>query len=305
MDGKLLLRTLRELLGESSNSDWLDDFTSYGFLNAAAQEFVQRTECLRSEQSITTVAETASYDLNADFLQLYLRDSSNNWYLKIAYSTTTNWIKWKPYEELFTSTATSIPYPSNFAIIDNPTLPTLLTGTASATGAASGGQCTLTNSPSGGFVAGKVSPGDSVNNTTDGATGIVLSVTSATALVTALFDGSGNDWTSSDAYAIQPQARLKIVLDPPPSVSGYTITVPYVQRPNPVYSNYGTWRIPEGAHLPICQYAAFLYKYRDREAQFGDAFNVMFERAVQKWARRTNENIKAKDTLKVNFMGRR
>lgn len=296
-----MLRALRELLGESSTSEWMDSFTSYTYLNQAAREFVQRTECLRSEQTITTVAEQSAYDLNSDFMQLWMRDSGNIPFIKFYDGSSYSWCWWRDYPDVYLgNVTTSVSHPSSFTITDNATLPTRLTGTASSAGALSGGQATLTHATAN-FVTGKVSPGDQVHNTTDGSDGIVLSVTSATALVTALFGGTENDWDSSDAYVIQPQARWKLILDPPPSTSSYTVTVPYVQMPDPVYSDYGRWRIPDGAHMTIVQYAAFLYKYRDREPQYGDQLYKWFEQGVRRWGAKVNEGIKAKDRLKVNL----
>ena len=301
LDGKMLLRALRELLGESSTSEWMDNFTSYTYLNQAAKEFVQRTECLRSEQSITTVADQAEYDLNADFLQVYLRDSNNQPFLKFYDGTNYSWVYYRDYQDIYlANNTTGVTHPSTFTISDNATLPTQLTGTASSAGALSAGQATLTCT-TGGFVAGKVSPGDVVHNTTDASDGIVLSVTSATALVTALFGGAENDWDSSDAYVVQPQARWKIILDPKPSTSSYVLTVPYVQAPNPVYSDYGRWRIPDGALSYIVNYAGWLYKYRDREPQFGDQLYKMFDMGVRKWGARTKESLRPVERLKVNL----
>jgi hypothetical protein len=301
-----MLRALRELLGESSTSSWMDDFTSYTYLNQAAREFVQRTECLRTEQTITTVSSQASYDLNADFLQLYLMDSSNTPFVKFYNGTSYSWCYYKDIQDVYlANNTTGVSIPSNFTITDNPTLPTRLSSTATSSGALSGGQCTLTDTTALFTTTGKLSAGDQVHNVTDGSDGVVLSITSATVCVTALFGGSGNNWDSSDAYVIQPQARLRLTLDPMPTTAGYIVTVPYVQIPNPVYSDYGRWRIPDAACIHIVQYAAWLYKYRDREIQFGDQLYKWFEMGVRKWGARTNETLRPKNQMRVNFMGRR
>ena len=47
MDGTDLLRRLRQLLNEDSDSGWLDKQSSYDFLFEAAVEYVDRTACLR------------------------------------------------------------------------------------------------------------------------------------------------------------------------------------------------------------------------------------------------------------------
>ena len=62
MDGLNLLRLIREGLDEDSSSDFLDDHLSYDYLYEAALAFVSKTKCLRTTQSITTVADQEAYD---------------------------------------------------------------------------------------------------------------------------------------------------------------------------------------------------------------------------------------------------
>ena len=292
MDGKNQLRSLRQLLEEDTDSGFLDTYTSYSFLNEAANDFADRTGCLKTTQSITTVAETQNYDLNADFNRLYLRDSQKRYTAKYNDGSNNSFIYWKPYDEVITGDNTdSVTYPSRFAIHENPTLPTQVTGTATSTAAASGGQCTLTDTAAD---FSDVSAGDNVHNTTDGSTGVVLSKTSSTVLVVALFDGTNNDWTSADSYVIQPQGRWRFVLDPPPSTASHTVTVYYLQRPSPVYSDYGIFRIPH-QHMPaITKYAAWLYKYKDEEPNFGDKWYVFYDNQVKRFANQVDDVFRRK-----------
>lgn len=267
-DGKDLLRRLRQLLDEESDSGWLDERTSYDYLYEAALELVDRTGCLKSSQTITTVADQQEYDLNPDFLRLYAKNDDNNLVIKYNDGSNDTFLELESYEDLFyNNETTSVNIPSNFALLDGD-LPSRVTGTATATGASSGGQCTLTDS-AGDF--SDVEAGAVVHNTTDGSSGVVLSKTDSTHLVTALFGGTNNDWSSSDAYVIQPNARYKLLLDPPPSDSGDTITVPYIQKPAPVYSDYGVYRFPDQYVPALIKYAYWLYKYRNREPNYGDA----------------------------------
>jgi hypothetical protein len=300
----MMLRALRDLLGETSTSEWFDSLAAYQYLNQAAREFASRTECCRAEATLTTVASQAAYNLPADFLQLWMLDSKGKPFVKFYDGTTYSWCYWKDYQDIYlANNTTAVARPSTFTVTDNSTLPTQDSGTATSSGAASGGQCTLTDTAAT-FQTSLISAGDIVHNTTDGSKGYVLSVTSETACVTALFDGSGNDWTSSDAYVIQPQARLKLILDPPPSTAAYSVIVPYVQRPAPVYSNYGRWRIPDAACIHVIQYAAWMMKYKDREPQFGDAFLRSYEEGVRRWASRTQESIRYKEQVKVISLAR-
>lgn len=284
MDGKTLLHDLRQLLQEDEGSLFLDTFTSYRFLNEAAEEFVRRTKICKATQSITTVADQAAYDLNADFIECYLRDRDNRLIVKINDGINNYFIPWIEYTDLIyddrTATADAKAIPDAFSIIDKSTLDTRITGTASADGAVSGGQCTLTDTTGGDFT--DVEAGDIVHNTTDGSRGIVLSKTSSTVLVTALFGGTNADWTNNDAYVIQPQQKWQIVFTPPTDVAAYTVTVYYVQRPGPVYSDYGMWRIPAQYMTGIVKYAAWLYKYREGAPNTGNAWFQAFENQIQK-----------------------
>jgi len=299
IDGKDLLRRLRILLNEDSDSGWLDERTSYDLFYDAAIEFVDRTGCLRSSQAITTVAEQSEYDLNPDFLRLYTKNSSGNYYIKYNDGSTNTFPTWKDYEDIFhedntTSTAT----PGRFTILDSD-LPSAVAGTTTSAGASSGGQCTLTDTTAD---FSDVEAGASVHNTTDGSDGMVLSKTSSTVLVTSLFGGTDDDWSSGDAYAIQPNPRMKIVLDPPPSNASHTITVPYVQRPAPVYSDYGIYRfVNPGA---LVKYAFWLYKYRDREPNFGDAMYRFWELEINRKAY-SNNRAQRPGGFKVNMVARR
>lgn len=298
MDGTDLLRRLRQLLNEDSDSNWLDTQSTYDFLYDAAVDYVDRTGCLRDTQTITTVADDSAYDINPDFLRLYLKDSSNRFFIKYNDGSNDHFLTWKEYEDIYhDNNKTSVSIPGRFSIIDS-SLPTRLTGTATSSGAASGGECTLTDSAAD---FSDVGAGAIVHNTTDTAVGVVLSKTSTTALKTAMFGGTDNDWDSSDAYVIQPQARHQLIIDPPPSTANHTITLSYVQRPAPVYSDYGVYQFANPSLL--AKYAFFLYKYRDREPDFGDAMYRYWEAEVSKKGYSVNR-AQRPNNWKVNFKKR-
>ena len=302
MDGKLLLRELKDLLNEADDSGWFSDFSGYNYLYQAAIEFVSRTKCLRTTQAITTVADQSAYPLNVNFLQLYLRDPSQRNFIKLNDGSSDYFVFYRDYGTIyFSNNTTSIQNPDYFTISDYPALSSRITGTATANGAASGGECTLTDT-AGNFTNANV--GDVVHNTTDGSHGIILSKTSATAIVTALFEGTDNDWDSGDAYVIQPQGRNQVILDPPPSVSGYTITVPYVERPAPVYSDYGIYRFPAEYSTALVKYAYWLYKYRDSEPKFGDAMYQYFERQVRGFGYGVTDRLRRTSSIRVNLRAR-
>lgn len=277
-DGQDLIRRLRELLNEESGSNWLDTRTCYDYFYDAACDFVDRTGCLRSSQTITTVADQDEYNLNPDFLRLYLRNSGGEYFLKYYDSSNYTFPVWKDYDAIYGQSNRQTAQPYHFCIIDA-ALPSQVTGTTTAVGASTGGQSALTDSTAD---FSDCAAGDHVHNTTDGSTGIVLSKTSTTVLQTALFGGTNNDWTSGDAYVIQPQGRYKLVLDPIPSTSAHSIYVPYVKRPDPVYSSYGVYQFTNTS--VIVKYAFWLYKYRDREPNFGDAMYKFWDAEVSKKA---------------------
>lgn len=178
-------------------------------------------------------------------------------------------------------TVSSQRVPSHFTIKDKKGLYDPIDGTATSDGDAAGGACTLTDTSAEFITSEYANPGDTVHNTTDGSVGIVLSVSADTAASVALFGGTGNDWDTDDAYVIQPQGRLEIVFDPPPSTSGDIVTVEYIARPDPVYSDYGVYRFRPHAVEALVKYAMWLYQYRDAEPNFGDKLYVFFDNAVR------------------------
>ncbi len=302
MDGKSLTNGLAALINETvSSSDFLDSRASYDFIYEAACEFAMRTRALTKTQAITTVADDDEYDLNTDFMGLYLRDSQNRYTLKYNDGTTDYFLPFRPYEAVYyANQTTSALIPSNFSLNDNPTLTDRITGTATSAGALSNGECTL-NDSSAPFAAVKV--GDDVHNTTDGSDGVVISVTSTSAIVTALFGGTDNDWDSSDAYVIVPQGRKQLILDPPPSTAGHTATLYYIQKPDPVYSPYRAYRFDRQYRPALIKYAAWLYKYRDSEPNFGDAFYKYWDAQCRKAANSEHKSLD-KLSMRVNMMKR-
>lgn len=274
-----MLYQVGQLLNESGASGLLDTRSSYTYINQAATEIVSRALCLGTTQSISTVANQSTYNLNADFLKLYLMTKSKEFYIKYNDGSTDSFIKWGDYENIiWQNNTTSVPIPSRFSIIDNPTLSASLSGTCTTLGALTNNESVLTDSAAN-FT--NVSAGDIIHNTTDGSDGVVLANTSNTVLATALFGGTTNRWNVSDAYTIQPQGRLQLVLDQPPSNTGNTITVYYQQRPNPVYADLRTFRFNTQYFPPLIKYAAFLYKYKDRAPNFGDHLYILFDKEVR------------------------
>ena len=301
MDGDWLKRLVRGYLGEDANTDFISDFDCYNYLWEAACEFAKRTKCLRSTQSITTVADQAEYTLNADFMEIWTKNDDNALFVKFSDGTTDSFIKDGDYFDIiYDDNDDSVAVPDRFAVSDVSTLGGRITGTATSAGALSAGETQL-NVSGGGLSSASV--GDMIHNITDGSRGIVLEATSDIALKTALFDGSENDWDQSDAFVIIPQGRMKLVLDPPPSASGNTVTVYYVQRPAPVFSSYGIYRFPSEYSAALAKYAAWLFKYRDHDPNFGDKWYVYWDQQVRRLGAQLNKSFNNKD-FKVSFKKR-
>lgn len=302
MDGKSLTNGLAAILNETvSSSSFFESRVSYDYIYEAACEFCRRTRVLTAPQTITTVADQTNYDLNADFLCLYLRDDQNRYTVKFNDGSNDYFLPFRDYEAVsYANQTTSVDIPSNFSIIDKSTLTDRITGTTTSAGASSNGECTCTDSTAP-FTNVKV--GDDIHNTTDGSDGVVIAVTSTSALVTALFGGTDNDWSSSDTYVIVPQGRKQLVLDPPPETSGYTVTIRYIQKPDPVYSTFRTYRFDRLYEPAIIKYAAWLYKYRDSEPNFGDAFYKYWDAQVRMAAKTEHKSLN-KPSMRVNFMKR-
>lgn len=273
-DGREMTRKLRFDLQESDNSAFWNLYMGYRDINEAANNYVMKTNSIRSTQSITTVADQAEYTLSPDHLNIYVQEDGKR-YIKYNNGSTNFFPEFIDHEEIVhRSSSASTAIPSQFTVIDHPAAGSIITGTTTSAGAVTRGECTLTDSGGG---LSSASVGDMVHNETDvdsnsnGSYGIVIAVTSDTALLVALFGGADADWTSGDSYIVVPQGRLQLILDPPPTTSGHTITVYYNARPTPVFSPFRTFRIQSQFIPEILRDAKALYEFRGGDYQIGGA----------------------------------
>ena len=291
MDGKDLLRRHKQLLHIKSPDTDYDERTGYDYLYEAARQWVIETECLTTTQSITTIASTATYTLNGDFLSLFLKEN-DRYYLKYNDGSDDYFIYFKPYQEvIFDNITGEASIPAYFTLTDDPTMDDLINKTSGAAdgGAAVGGKSTLTFSTA---IFGDVTPGDIIHNTTDTSDGIILSTEStAKILTTALFGGTGNDWDTDDAFIIQPRKRFLLQFEPVPQTANHTATIQYVKKPRPVYTDYDVYEIAYDYPDALCKYAAWLYKYRDQDPQFGDAFYKYWDKQLNDYRGLTNKGL--------------
>jgi len=302
MDGKTLLRDLRGNLAEVSGSGFMDDRLSYEYLYESAVEFVSKTKINTSTQDIQTVASQSTYTLNPDYMSMAYQDDQNRYYVKylplgLPAASATFIYDRDVQGVVYDNNVNTMTTPGTFSVTDS-TPHSTLSGSATGDGALSNGESTLTDGTAS-FLS-TVCVGDTVHNTTDGGSGYVVAVTSNTAIVTALFDGTTNEWSTSDDYIITPQGRFSIVLDPPPSSSGDTFTVYYVKRPAPVFSPYRSYNIPIGYKQALVQYACFMYKYRDMEPNFGDRYYRNFDTACRQASSQINKSLMRR-SFRVNL----
>ena len=283
MDGKNLLRLVEKIMNEPSHalSQILDERTTYDFFYEAAKHWAIETKCLTGIQEITTVASTAGYTLNGDFLELYLKHD-DEFYVKLYDGTDYHFLTFKPYGDVYYENDTvAVAIPPHFTLLDDTTLDTLISDTADNAADDVGGKTVLTMTAA---VFGDVSPGDIIHNTTDGSDGPVVKVTSTKIIEICLFGGTDNEIDANDAFIIQPRGRMKIQLVPPPSTKDYTLYVPYVQRPAPVYSDYDVYRIFLDYPDAAAQYVAWKYKYIDKEPNFGDAWYKYWQSGMTQYS---------------------
>jgi hypothetical protein len=285
MDGFTLSRKVRQLLSEDSDSLFINTEFTYDALYEAVIEVIKRTQCYCGEEVITTVQGTQRYSLPTDFLKLYVKDSNGELVGKFYNGSSYYWPTFREYAAIYTDNQTAQKaIPDYFSIIQDTTRSDIAS-TVTAIGADSrSAESILTDGTASFLTTAKA--GDRIINATDGSQGYVVSVTDNTHLVVALAGGTDNDWTNADVYYLIPQQRYAIWLDQPSSTAGYTLTIPYLKKPQPVYSSYRSYPLPRDFEAPIVSYAAFLYKYKDREPNFGDVLYKNFDALV-----RTGKNI--------------
>lgn len=279
MDGKQMCRMMLDALDEERANKLFntDDRVLYDKLDAAACDYVRQMKCLHASVAITTVDAQQAYDLPPDFLGLYMKNSRDRFFFKYYDGSNTSWPVIQTYEAIFMNNLTdSLEIPGCAAIIDKAASPVKLTGTTTAAGARTNGEAILTDSAKLFLTTQIVYPRDIIHNTTDGSDGLVLSVTDATHLVAALFDGKTNGFGSGDAYVITRATAKQLYLDAPSATAGHIVTVPYLCKPNPVFSDYSGWRFDDLACRAIAHEAAFQYENRKKDLAAADRHHILF-----------------------------
>jgi hypothetical protein len=299
MTGQALSRALRDQLLENVSSGFINSRTSYAYLYEAICNFNKRTHLSTSSQTITIVPGTTAYTLNPDFVAVSLLNDTNEPLVKWTYSGSDTFI-YPILESTVTlqdSTATAS-VAQAYYINDAPAAANV-TGTATSTNVQANSEAKLTDTAA---AFASVSVGDEIFDTTDGSDGYVVDVIDGTNLYAALFSDSNGPncyFTSGDAYIIVPQPRYQINITPLPA-SVATLTIPYIQLPAPVYSPYRNYKLNNQYAGTITKYAAFLYKYRDTQPNFGDAFFKHYELECSRIANEALLAMPNKNNWRVN-----
>ena len=292
MDGYSATFHLTKVLQEDNSVGFMDLRISYAYLYDAVCEFARISESIKGEQTIITQASVAEYNLDPLFSTLWLTDDDNKYVIKYYDGSGTSWPMFRDYRGIYvTDNITAVTNPWNFTVT-NADLATQVTGTVGGVSTQIRGESTLLDTSAHFLTTTAV--GDEVHNTTSVATGVVIAVTNDTHLVTAMFSivqgqSTPIGWAGSDAYIIVPQARKKLILDPAPSTPGHIVTIPYLAKPAPVYSQARTYPIDPSYEQAIVRYAAWLYKYRDKDPNFGDAWYKHWEMAVRRLKRQEDK----------------
>jgi len=284
MDGLTMLKTLEGILNEEGSSPILETFFSFEVLDKAASDYLRETKGIARTEALTTLLDIQEYNLPPDFLGLRIRDKRHcnviRYYDNV--NALYHWPYLKSHDHLYLANRANITgsqnTPDYFAITDTD-IETQITGNAaSGSGTLVGGECTLKGATA---AFSNVHARDRVHDTANGYYGIVLDVEASNSLKVALFsDGEPVAIASGSAFLVQPAAHTKIVLSDPSEVAGHTMEIPYYGMQDPVYSNYRIWPFPPTACAGICKKAAFEYKYRDREPNFGDRLYLDYVREV-------------------------
>lgn len=296
-------RRMYQLLAECDSSSWMDLKSVFDTLYEAAKDFAKEVKSLKSSQTITTVAEQTNYALNPDYLEMLVSNDDGKKQVQFYDSSNYRWIYWEEYKDiLYDNNTTSVAYPWRFGVVAR-ALDDRITGTATSSSTNSGGETSLTDTAT--TFTSTVYPGDAVVNTTNSYIGIAIAVPSAHVVTTVMFNTASNasayaDWTSGDGYMIIPAPRYDIVLDPPPSTSGYSVIVPYVCKPTPVYSSYGQYGFAQGYEEALLKYAVWLHKYKDGKPNYGDALYKYYEMQLRK-SKSVHRNATGVTGFRVSF----
>ncbi len=290
MDGKTMKQVLIGILNELTDSSFLTDFFTCEMLDAAASDFVRETKGIAKTATITTDTDQQEYNLPPGFIECAARDSKKRSMARY-YDNVNSIYYWpylKSYDYLWQANRANLTgsrnAPDYFSITDA-TLQAQISTNAISSSALAGEEVRVVGSNG---VFENVHARARVHDVDNSTYGIVLEVESSSSLKVALFDSLGAAATaqiSGSVVIVQPEFEKKIVLSDPSETAGHTIVLPYYGLQDPVYSSYRVWPFKPSACHGIIKKAAFNYKYRDEEPNFGDRFYLDYTREVNQTKR--------------------
>lgn len=176
--------------------------------------------------------------------------------------------------------------------------------TCASTGAIVNGESWFVGATSDDFIGDGLAEGDYIYNTTDGSEGRIIDAPREQRLRVALFGGTNNYCSSDDSVVVVRRNRQQIHLTPTPSASNDLIHFPYIAIPHPVFSDHRAYTVRDTAAKSLVKYAAFLYKFRDSEPDFGNVYFIAFDRECRKELNQIRPFLRNKRTLPVNMRAR-
>uniref|UniRef100_A0A6H1ZSW4 Uncharacterized protein n=1 Tax=viral metagenome TaxID=1070528 RepID=A0A6H1ZSW4_9ZZZZ len=299
-DGNTFLEYLNDILKQEkdqsakSGSIVVQDKLAYEFGDIGACELAKKTLLLRKTASIQTVASQRTYNLPPDYIRMVVHKNFRIPVIRYTKDGETDgvFIEQGSYQDFWAyDTDQTEDVPGCFDILPyNTSDLSAITGTTSAAGAESDGESTLTEAGKLFTTTNLVYPRYRVHNTTKKYHGIVLAVSSAAALNTAMFkDKACMGWGNGELYRIQSTGNYKLIFDYATLNADDTIDIEYYCLPSPVFSPYGVWGFQDPEYtFAIACYAAWLFKFRstkesvkfNMESLTSDKLYLMFGKYV-------------------------
>ncbi len=278
MDAHSIISKVYSLINEATTSTFIDDATTYEFLNSALREVVRRTQLFIKEATIKITAGQKSYPLPNDFLKFFAKTDDDYAEPALYYnSNKITYIDYGTYLSLDRSATARIPtnYTLNFSYPASS-----ITGTTTSNATPNNGEVQLV-SASGNFSSSLIGGAVHVTHNSVTYNGYVVEYVSPTVLVVATQPSTSI--SAGDPYVISPPPTNIITFYPTPS-ENFDLPISYYHTLPPIYSPFRSIPIPQDLLIPIACYICWLYKYKDREPVYGDKYFLIFESGIRRLA---------------------
>lgn len=284
MDGKQLTQAVLDRAQDNNAAAWATDRRRiFEALDQTCAVFCRELRTFQGTAVLTTVEGQQDYDLPPDFIDTALATRAGRPLIKYAAGTNLHWPRLATYDEIFRLALTdSQEVPSRICVRDKETDTAPITGAAEATISRVYGLSVLEDTTKAFTTTDRVWPRDVIHNENDRSDGYVVEVMDATHLRCALFDGKKNYFSNSDAYIISPASQMQLTLEAPAATAGHILTIPYFGLPNPVYSDYGAWRMEDRICRGIAWGAAALLELPDMSFEEAKVMNGQFMEEIRR-----------------------